>query len=536
VGRIAGRTGAQLWHARVAATPDQPVITFEGRTWSFAQADVDMRRLAAGLESLGVGVGVRVLVAMSNSARTLLVHAALRELQAVIVPLVPGLTFPELAFQIEHCQAAFLVAGDPLAATLLPHLGQLPGVSTVVLADAADRVGPGVRVAALEELLTHPPREPSPVNVDDRAPWAIFYTSGSTGAPKGVILPAGALSSAGAGYADRFGVREEDTYILATPMAHAVGGLTVQGMALYTGCRLVILDRFSPSRFWAQVQDAQATVSILFPAHLNLLLELEQHGPGPGESSLRLAITHQWLGTFRRRFGVELGLCWGMTETGAASAGSPLGYAGERGEGYIGPGMHGVEMKITDVHGARRGPGEEGEICVRHEHQMLGYLNDAPASRRAMSDGWVHSGDLGMLDADGHLCFRGRIKNMIKRSGENISPEEVENALARHPDVLETLVLGVPDPVRTEEVAALVVSRPGSALDPVEISRFAEQRLARFKAPRYVAVRREPFERLAGGKVNRRAVLDGLDLASCWDREAGRRAPNHSQTLGPSKP
>ena len=521
-GRVSGRTGVGLWRARVAATPDRPFLLDAAGTWSFGQADVAMRSLAGGLESIGVTAAARVLVGMQNSARTLLVHAALRELGAVTVPLVPGLTFTELRFQIDHSAGSVLITGDPIASLLLPRLSELEGVHTVVLSDGPVPEGSPEPAARLDDLLSHPPREPGGQD-DERAPWAIFYTSGSTGAPKGVVLPAGALASAGAGYADRFEVREDDTYILPMPMAHAVGGLTVQGMALYTGCRLAILDRFSPSRFWDQVREVGATVSILFPAHLNLLMELERQGPARGESPLRTVITHQWIEPFRERFGVELGLCWGMTETGAAGAGSLPGYRGERGEGYIGPPQRGAEIAMMDEAGATLAPGEEGEICLRHEDQMLGYLNDPEATGRVMSDGWVHSGDRGVLDEQGHMFFRGRIKNMIKRSGENISPEEIENVLAHHPAVRESLVVGVPDRLRTEEVAAVVVVRPEAMTTPAELSEFAARELARFKAPRYVSVRSDPLPRLANGKVDRRTVLGELDVAACWDREAGRR-------------
>src|SRR5690606_12920241 len=151
-------------------------------------------------------------------------------------------------------------------------------------------------------------------------------------------------------------------------------------------------------------------------------------------------------------FGVEVGLTWGMTETGATSV---LSHPGDRpeelGDGYVGTGAHGVEIAIME--GARRlQPGAVGEIALRHAHAMLGYLDDPDATARTLVDGWVRSGDLGVLDEHGRLRYVGRIKSMIKRSGENVSPQEVEAALLEHPAVKEALVFGVADPIRTQEV------------------------------------------------------------------------------------
>jgi crotonobetaine/carnitine-CoA ligase len=180
--------------------------------------------------------------------------------------------------------------------------------------------------------------------------------------------------------------------------------------------------------------------------------------------------------------------------------------------------MAGVEIGVFDEDFRRLGPEEVGEIALRHDQVMLGYLDDPEATAATLVDGWVRSGDYGEVDAEGRLFFRGRLKNMIKRSGENVSPEEVENVLVEHPDVVECLVFGVPDPIRTEEVAAVVVTRTDVA--PEAVLEFAGERLSRLKLPRYVVVDREPLARLGNGKIDRPGIKRGFDAAGAWDRQS----------------
>ena len=493
--RVWGETGRELWRARVEATPEREFVLHEDVRMTFGEADAAMLPLAGALAREGVGAGTRVLVGMVNGIDTLLVHAALRELGAVLVPLMPGLTFDELAYQARHSRSTALIAGEPIASQLLPRLSELPDVE---------------RVIDLEGLEGEPIDPRRPTAIGPLTPWAIFYTSGSSGRPKGVVLPAGALPSGGAAYADRFEIAPEDNFLLATTMAHAVGGLTAQCIALYTGCRLTIVDRFSPSTFWQHVRRYGTTTSILFPAHLNLLLETQAGAPAAGATTMRRLITHAWVEPFRERFGIDLALCWGMTETGAGCTGSLPGYRGPE-EGYVGTAMNGFEVAIV-----------EDEIRVRNPHRMLEYLDDPAATADAIADGWLRSGDRGRIDADGGVWFLGRIKNMIKRSGENVSPEEVEAMLVSHDAVSECLVVGVPDPIRTEEVAAVVVVRAGASVTPDELAEYTAERLARWKAPRYVLLTAEALPRLGGGKVDRQRARRELDLTACWDRQTAQ--------------
>jgi crotonobetaine/carnitine-CoA ligase len=503
------QTGRDLWQWRVQQTPDRPFVRFGKREWTYAEFDDDVRRLAAGLAGIGVGAGARVLVAMANAPETIMVHVALHQLGAAFVPLLPGLTSAELAFPINHSEARLLIADKAVGEQVLEMRDQCPALERIVLTDELAEIA----------VAQAPAPAPAPLDgYDEDSLAAILYTSGSTGRPKGVMIRAGSYFSVGDAFADRFGVTSDDTYFLPTTLSHAVGCLTAVSMTMQRGGTLAIVERFSPSSFWSQLAEAGGTYSILFPAQLNLLLEAAGGAPAAGEHSLRLVITHAYIGRFRERFGVELATVWGMTETGALCVGSESGYLGEHGDNYVGVPMKAVEVAVLDERLNSLGPGQNGEIALRHRHVMLGYLKDPEATKQTLVDGWVRSGDLGVLDDDGRLFFVGRLKNVIKRSGENISAEEVEATLAEHSDVAESTVFAVPDPIRTEEVAVVVVAP--ADLAPHALLDFAAERLSRLKLPRYVAVERQPLARLGNGKLDQLEIRRSFDAGSAWDRQS----------------
>ena len=510
-------SGRARWRERVETTPDRVFLHHGARSWTFAEFDQDVRALAAGLESVGVGRGHPVLVGMGNRPEALLGELAIAELGAIFVPLLPGLGFEELSFPVIHSEARLLLADPETAVPLLARREELPGLERIAI--TADVAAPAaVETLSFEELAASPARPPRRLQgYDEDSPAAILYTSGSTGRPKGVVLRAGCFASVGETFSARFGIGADDVYLLPTSLAHAVGALTALSIAVHNGSSIDLVDRFSPSRFWEDVAAHDATFSILFPAHLNLLLETDTGAPGPDDHSLRLVITHAHNRRFAERFGVALATVWGMTETGAQCVGSEPGYDGGLGDNYVGTPMDGVEVAIFDDRRQALPVGETGEISLRHRHVMLEYLKDPEATAQTLVDGWVRSGDNGVLDDGGRLFFVGRIKNVIKRAGENVSAEEVEEVLGALDAVAECTVFGVPDDLRTEEVAAIVVPSGGAEPDPAELRAACAERLTRWKLPRYILLSADPLPRLPNGKLDRVRLREALDLERAWD-------------------
>jgi crotonobetaine/carnitine-CoA ligase len=503
----------EAWRRRVESSGGRPFLWTEGVELDFRAAHEEVSRIAQGLHDAGVGVGNIVAVGMTNRVEDVLLHLALQWIGAVTMPLLTTATFEELAYQLNHSQCRLVFADAALRETLRPRINELVHIEHVIASDSPQLPGePTLATLRASSPMPHP-ELPA---YDDSSPFALLYTSGSSGRPKGVLLPAGAPSSVARGIVDRIGVDDRDTLFVPTPLAHAVGLVTMLGTAVHCGCRLAIVDRFRPSRFWAQIDSSGGSVCCLFPAHCNLLLTADS---ATRESSLRAVFTHTFNAEFVRRFNVDLHMCWGMTETGALMTMSGA-LRGDVTPGYIGEAMPDTEVACFDTSNRRLPAGETGELRLLHRHVMIGYYRDPAATDLVMHDGWIGSGDLGRIDAQGHAFFDGRAKNVIKRSGETISAEEVESVLLALDPVRECLVFGTPDAMRSEEVVACLYLDPDRAFQPEALLAAAAERLSKFKLPRFLVSNSTPLPKLDNGKFDRRSILSSFDRSRAWDRDA----------------
>ena len=362
-----------------------------------------------------------------------------------------------------------------------------------------------------------------------RAPWSerprpaiapgdparVLFTSGTSGASKGVELSHAYEVTTGERHVERLGLTGDDRWLYVTPLSH-IDALYIVSILLHVGGGFVLAPRFSASRFWDQVATSGATLLCYLGAVLAILLKAKG---APANPSLHLAIgggaTQAMAAAFEARFGTAVVEAFAMTECIACTINDPEA----RRPGSCGRPLPGYEVAILDGEGRALAPGAVGEIAVRCALPfglMTRYLGDPEATAAAFRDGWFHTGDLGARDEEGFLYYRGRLKDMIRRRGENISAMELEAVADDHQSVLGSAAVGVPAELGEEEVLLVVEPKAGAALDPAELCAYLVERVAPFMVPLYIKVAAR-LPRTATGKVLKTELDRWVDGAT-WVR------------------
>ncbi len=309
----------------------------------------------------------------------------------------------------------------------------------------------------------------------------------------------------------------EDRFVTVLPLFHAFAATVCMNTCLAAGCASLLLENFTPARVLETISRHKATIFPAVPAIFNAVLNLPvEHAPDT--SSLRVLVSGgaplpaPTLAALEQRFGVPVLEGDGPTECSPVTSVNPLD--GPRKIGSVGPALPDVEIAIFDAQDKPVETEEVGEIVVRGDNVMLGYLNQPDATREAMTNGWYHTGDLGKLDADGYVFIVDRKKDMIITAGLNVYPREVEDVLLSHPGVADVAVIGTPDTLRGEDVLAVVVARPDvPAPSERDLIRYCRERLANYKVPRQILFR-AMLPRGATGKVVKRLLKKELELES----------------------
>jgi crotonobetaine/carnitine-CoA ligase len=357
----------------------------------------------------------------------------------------------------------------------------------------------------------------------------LVYTSGTTGNPKGVMVTHKMYVAAGQGFSQWTMATSEDRFFTCLPFYHAnIQYYSTMG-ALASGATLVIADRFSASRFWDQVREAKATV-VNFIGMMMPVLSKNDVSPSDSQNTVRLfygspSFPTEFLADFQKRFATNIIVGFGMTETcyGTIEVIGQERRSGSSGLARQHPDPRFInEIRISDQEtGEAIGTGTVGEITIKNPATMPGYWRNEEQTKFSLRDGWLYTGDLGWMDDDGFLYFVDRKKDIIRRRGENISSQEVEDVIKRHPDVLDCAVVAVPSDLGEDEVKAYILPRQGADLSPEDVVYWCADNLAYFKVPRYLEMR-EDLPRTPSLRVRKDLLRQEKEdpTEGCFDREA----------------
>ena len=490
------------------AQPDRHFARFAGEPVSFGRLLRESGAIARMLRQRGLRLGDRVGVMQHNSLVALPTLYALARAGLIWVPVNAQLRGDGLRYILEHCAPSLVIADDEMLPVIAASGAALSSdaigvgeVRTWLDADGADAMG------GFDE---------APPPPDDT--FAIMYTSGTTGPPKGAIVSHRMLRLAGEGVRWISDVSDGDVLFVWEPLYH-IGGAQLLVVPLLRRAVLAMVPRFSASRFWDEVRENEATHIHFLGGILQILLK-QPENPRDREHRVRIA----WGGgcpaqvwrPFEERFGVRIRECYGMTEASSITTWNDSGVVGA-----VGRPVPWFSVELLDPEGRDVAPGERGEIVVRTTISgaiFPGYFRNPDATARALRDGALFTGDVGSFAPDGNLILHGRLSDSVRCRGENVSAWEVEHVVADHPDVEDSAMIGVAAEVGEQDIKLFVQPKAGQTVDPAALSTWLAKRLAPYQNPRYIAVvasfERTPSLRIMKHKLSR-ATDDG------WDRLRG---------------
>jgi carnitine-CoA ligase len=503
---------------RAAAEPDRLFLQHvDGGEWTYAQYHHRILEWAAALDRLGVTATDPVVVMLNNTLDACAIWLALGWLKAYDVPLNTAYRGRILAALVAHTEARVAVVGAEYLELFLEQRADMPDLQQiVVIGDGPLPDNAGVELLRAEAVLDGSTYS----DADAPMQWdigTILHTSGTTGVSKGVLVPWAQIHSLSIGTIPLHEMGTDDAWYSPFPMFHASGKMSIYAMALVNG-RVVLRDRFSTSQYWDDVREYKATTSLLMgttAAFLNSLPPTLSDRDNP----LRFALVAPLPAdpaAFAERFNIKICTVFNMTEIS-----SPVWTAFDVGDPRsCGRVREGFEVRVVDEFDRQVPPGVKGELIVRsHEPwtMMAGYYKRPQATADAWRNLWFHTGDVFTYDEEGNLFYRDRLKDSIRRRGENISSLEVEREVNDFPGVLECAVVGVPSEIGEEDVKVALVSAADPVVDPAELIEFLRGRLPQFMLPRYVEIL-EALPKTPTEKVLKEPLRES-GSANAWDRE-----------------
>ena len=501
-----------------AIVPDRTALVFEGKRTSFEELQSRVTRLATALQSLGVGEGDRVGVVQVNTDAVVETCFAAARMDGVFVPLNFRARADEVSFMIRDSGPKVLLVGSRYLDLIDSVADELDSVEHFISLDE-----PRDGWLSYEDLLASADDEDLwPTSAEDDLA-VLLFTSGTTSYPKGVMLTHNSFASYILSHVTPADPEVDERNILTVPLYH-IAGMQAMISAIYGGRTLIIQRQFEASQWMQLVETERVDRAMMVPTMLKMLIdheEFEQRDLSSlsvityGAAPMPVEVIKQAIGVFP---GVQFINAFGQTETAATITMLPpddhvLDGSVEEVErklrrlSSIGKPLDDVEVRIVDDHADDVPIGETGEIVARGQRLMKGYWHQESSTEETIKDGWLYTGDLGYWDEDGYIFLAGRARDFIKRGGEMISPEEVEQVLHSHPDIEEAAIIGVEDLSWGERVRAVVVAKGGRDVDEDDVIEYCRERLASYKRPESVVVVEE-LPRNPMGKVLKRILRE----------------------------
>ncbi len=491
---------------RAREQPDAPYLIAPetGATLTYAQLQRDSRELGRHLLGLGLNKGDKVALMLHNSYQTGRLLIGVMYAGFMVAPLNLLSQPSQLEYVLDHSDTRVIFTTGEFSQRLKQALAGIKREIRVVVID------PDATALFQGEAL--PQVELPAVGEDDDA--LLMYTSGTTGKPKGCVLSNKSVCAGGEYTSRAHHLTTQDRVLCALPLYHINGQIVTAVAPLVHGGSVVMPHRFSVSSYWQLVDKYRCTWINVVPTQIAYLL----NAPHPRDSGFDISrvrfcrsasapLPPELHRAFEEKFGISVIETFGMTETNAPCFTNPY----EREKRKIGsPGTaFGNEARVIDpATGQALPPGVPGEIMVRGDNVMKGYYKDPENTRKTLEpDGWMHTGDIGYLDEDGFVFVTGRIKELIIKGGENIAPREIDEALLKHPAVLEAAAVGIPDANYGQEIMACVVLKPGAECTIDALTAFSQAELGKYKTPKIIKFVAE-LPKGPSGKVQRLKLLE----------------------------
>ena len=499
--------------------PDRIAIVFDGKRFSFQELEERVKKLANALAGMGVRAGDRIASMQVNCNENIETYFAAAKLDAVYVPLNFRSRSEEIEYMINDSKPKILITGERYVSMVDDIKENLTSVDGFVVMDDASAEG----WESYEQLLSTSSGEDMYPMGDEDDLTMVMFTAGTTGSPKGVMLSHDSFASYLLANVSPPDLESEEKNILTVPLYHIAGVQAVMA-AIYGGRTLIIQRQFEPVEWMTLVQEEKANRAMMVPTMLKMLMDHQEFEKFDlstlevityGAAPMPVEVIKRAISKFPGTFFIN---AFGQTETAATITMLPpedhiLEGSEEEIEKKlnrltsIGKPLSDVEVRIVNENGGEVDVGETGEIVAQGPRLMKGYWNQQEATTEALRGGWLYTGDLGYFDEDGYIFLSGRAKDFIKRAGEMVSPEEVEQVLHSHPSIDEAAIIGVPDVDWGERVRAIVVAKVGATIDKEEVMAYCKDRMASFKKPESVVVVEE-LPRNPLGKVLKRVLRE----------------------------